>query len=144
VGRLGQAILTFFSWWSFADFATASMESVPATYKSFSSLFLEKSPSIVSVSRFTWSFITSQEAQPRVATTIIIFNMLFVLAWPTLTSVMTGYTPVVDAFILDTENNFVRFAEFQLLAYIIHDASRIGQIDELPIPLVTAADNSGK
>ncbi|KAK4042024.1 hypothetical protein C8A01DRAFT_44913 [Parachaetomium inaequale] len=50
---------------------------------------------------------------------------------------MTGYTMKTDAYVKDTpgdDGNFIRFNQFEKVAYIIHDAWRIGLTGNLLVP----------
>ncbi|KAI8626410.1 hypothetical protein F5Y19DRAFT_222498 [Xylariaceae sp. FL1651] len=144
VGRCGQAILGFFSWRSFADYATVSMESVPITYTTFITLFLERSPLFISTLRLTWTFILIRGLKSKFVTVLMIINMLFVLAWPTLISLMSGYTPKTEAYVQDFNDNLIPYASLQSLAYIIHDGWRINLDGDYPVPSGSAPDGFGQ
>jgi hypothetical protein len=66
--------------------------------------------------------------------TVVVFTILslaLIVSFPTLASAMTGYTMKTDAYVKDTpgdDGNFIRFSQFEKVAYIIHDAWRIGRI----------------
>lgn len=130
VGRLGQGVLALVSWRTFADYATMSMETTPMTYSTFLALFLETGPSFMSNYRLARDLTLYRRLRSRVWSVWIVLCILFVLAWPTLTASMSGYTPVIRAYVEDVNTNFVRFSEFQPLSYIIHDGSRIGLTDK--------------
>ncbi|KAI1290582.1 hypothetical protein F5Y03DRAFT_378179 [Xylaria venustula] len=135
IGRVGQGILAYFSWHSFADYATVSMETTPITYTTFIILFLESDPSFKSICQLLRDFLQHRRLSSKVSTAWVIISMLFVLAWPTLISAMSGYSPETGAYVQDINGNFVPYNEFRLLSYVIHDGSRINLTDDYHIPL---------
>ena len=57
----------------------------------------------------------------------MVTTMVFTLAFPTFASAMTGYTSIVEAYILDRQNNWIGFVKFVQVLYTVHDGNRIGQ-----------------
>lgn len=55
----------------------------------------------------------------------MITTMMFILAFPTFGSAMTGYKANVEAFIKDSTGSYVPFTKFTFLYYTIHDGDRI-------------------
>ena len=94
---------------------------------------MKDEPSFWDIVRFTRDSRKRNGLQSRLAVMFIIFSMVFVLAFPTLASAMTGYTSKVGAFVKDTDENFIQFSQFKLLAYVIHDGWRIGLEGDYPI-----------
>ncbi|KAJ3560864.1 hypothetical protein NPX13_g9159 [Xylaria arbuscula] len=135
VGRVGQGILAYFSWHTFADYATISMETTPMTYSTFTILFTEKSPAFTSLCQLLVEVTRYRRLRSKRATAWVIMSMLFVLAWPTLIAAMTGYTPEIAAYVKDIEENLVPYHEFRLISYIIHDGERINLTGDYPVPL---------
>ncbi|GAW21840.1 hypothetical protein ANO14919_113660 [Xylariales sp. No.14919] len=125
VGRLGQAILGYVSWCTFADYATISMETTPMTYAMFVILFTEGGPKVTSIYRLARDVVRYHRPRSRVSVAWVIFSMLFVLAWPTIISSMSGYTPEMWSYVRDISDNLVPYNEFELLVYIIHDGDRV-------------------
>ncbi|KAI0814071.1 hypothetical protein GGR55DRAFT_633933 [Xylaria sp. FL0064] len=134
IGRAGQGILAYYSWRTFADYATVSMETAPITYTSFIILFMESGPSLKSIFQLLRDFLAYRRLKSKVAATWIILSMLFVLAWPTLIAALSGYSPNTGAYVKDVDGNFVPYNEFRLLSYIIHDGKRINLTDDYTIP----------
>ncbi|KAI0543541.1 hypothetical protein F4679DRAFT_568346 [Xylaria curta] len=134
VGRIGQGILAFFSWRTFADYATVSMETNPVTYKTFTALFMESGPSLMSICRSLRDFVVYRRLKSRASTAWVILCMLFVLAWPTFIAAMSGYTPKAGAYVRDVNENFVPYNEFRLLSYMIRDGERINLTADYPVP----------
>ncbi|KAI1118895.1 hypothetical protein F5Y14DRAFT_398091 [Nemania sp. NC0429] len=133
IGRAGQGILAYFSWSTFADYATVSMDTTPMTYTTFTTLFIEHGPSFTSAYRLIRDFMLYRRLKSKIATTWIILSILFVFAWPTLVAAMSGYSPETGAYVTDIKGNFVPYNEFQLLAYVIHDGNRINLTTSFPV-----------
>ncbi|KAI0527841.1 hypothetical protein F5B22DRAFT_582550 [Xylaria bambusicola] len=135
IGRLGQSILAYFAYSTFADYATLSMETAPITYTTFIILFIESGPTFMSVYRLIRDFMLYRRLRSTILTIWAIFSMLFILTWPTLIAAMSGYSPEVGAYVkdIDTEN-LVKYNEFRLLAYIIHDGERINLTTDYQLP----------
>jgi hypothetical protein len=125
VGRAGQAVLAFYSWKSFAVYVRSSMETAPVAYDTFFTVFLEEEPSFRSTIRVIRDFTCRRGLRSKLAMVSIITAMIYVLAWPTLASAMTGYTSASGAFVIDTAQNLISFSSFVPVAYIIHDGWRI-------------------
>lgn len=62
----------------------------------------------------------------------IILSTLFVVAFPTLVSAMTGYAPVTEAFLKDRDGQLVPLMSYRSVIYIVHDADRV----DLKSPLI--------
>lgn len=54
-------------------------------------------------------------------------TMIFIFAFPTLVSAMSGYDANVAAHIRDQKGNFISFQSFSRLLYIVHDGWRINR-----------------
>ncbi|RYC58451.1 hypothetical protein CHU98_g7765 [Xylaria longipes] len=140
VGRVGQSILAFFLWQSIANYVTVSMETKPTTYAVFFILFLHDGPSFLSICRLLQNFVRYRGLRSKLSTAWILLSMIFVLAWPTLISAMSGYTPETDAYAQDIDGNLVKFTEFRLLNYVIHDGWRIGLDGDYPVTATRPSD----
>lgn len=53
--------------------------------------------------------------------------MLFILAFPTIVSAMSGYDSNVASYLPDRNDNLIRFDNFSRVLYVIHDGWRINQ-----------------
>ena len=56
-------------------------------------------------------------------------TMLFILAFPTLVSAMSGYDSNVASRIEDGEDNLIPFNKYSRALYVVHDGSRINLTD---------------
>lgn len=57
----------------------------------------------------------------------MVFTMIFIVAFPTIVSAMSGYDSNVDSYMPDLDDNFFRFGNFSRVLYVIHDGWRINQ-----------------
>ncbi|ORY54948.1 uncharacterized protein BCR38DRAFT_310813, partial [Pseudomassariella vexata] len=122
VGRFGQTILAYVSWRTFADYISTSMAHSPITYRTFWIVFIQNEPGLTSIFRLMRDSIKYRRLELVVAMLFMVATMVFLLAWPTLASAMTGYTTANEAYIksLDDENT-IKFSYLKPLSYVIHD-----------------------
>ncbi|KAI1779343.1 hypothetical protein F4818DRAFT_247220 [Hypoxylon cercidicola] len=144
IGRGGQAVLAFISWRVFADYVMTSMEFAPVTYAVFSIIYLQDEPSILSTIRIARAFISGRELKSKPSMVFMILSMLFLIGWPTFASAMTGYTTIVEAFVPDYDGNYVPYADFQAIAYIIHDGERVNLTEDYAIPFLVRGESDGE
>jgi hypothetical protein len=68
----------------------------------------------------------------KAAMTFMVSSMIYIFSFPTLASAATGYTASIKAYVPDRRNsNYIRFDQFALLLYIVHDGERINQNSDL-------------
>jgi len=72
----------------------------------------------------------------------IVFTMIFILTFPTLASSMTGYSVTNVAFVQSSDNNLIRFSDFQAVAYVIHDGPRINLTPDFMVTYDMTTDYS--
>jgi hypothetical protein len=60
----------------------------------------------------------------------MVSTMIFICAFPTLGSAMTGYSANVKAFVKVTDDNLVAFDTFRRASFVIHDGRRVNQTDD--------------
>lgn len=78
-----------------------------------------------------------------IAMIFMVVTMLFVLAWPTIASAMTGYDSNNVAFVKIRDGSLIRFNSFSPLLYTIHDGSRLdGLTDEYLVPCCSDSGQS--
>ena len=101
-----------------------SMEHAPVSYGTFEAITLQHGSS-TALMKLAQGFTFNKGLRAKVVIGWIIISAIFVLAFPTLTSAMSGYTANGEAYI-NINNNFVIFSNFVLVRYIIHDGWRVG------------------
>lgn len=100
---------------------------------------MQDSISVLGVMGIIRDFVARRRLKSILAMVFMVATMLFVLAWPTVASAMTGYDSNNVAFIKIRDGSLIRFSSFEPLLYIIHDGSRIdGLADEYLVPCCTA------
>lgn len=103
------------------------MEVEPVTFRTFRAIFIHNEASVFAIFGLIKDFGFRLRLHSRVAMVFMITTMIFILAFPTLGSAMTGYTSNVQSFVPDQDRNLVQFSSFERALYIIHDGWRINQ-----------------
>lgn len=107
------------------------METNPITYGSFRTIFLERSPALLSTTQIIRDFLVRKALHSKLAMYFIATTMIFALAFPTMAGAMTGYTQSLNPFVPNHENsNLVHFDQFDRVKYVIHDGQRVGLTTE--------------
>ncbi|KAM7215732.1 hypothetical protein V8F06_008842 [Rhypophila decipiens] len=121
VGRIGQMIMAFFEW------------------RALSSYYQCAIPAFGGLGMFQ-DAVVKAERRSKLTAIFIILSMLFIIAFPTLASAMTGYRPNAKAFVVDNTGVLIPFESLSLAAYVIHDGSRIGFKDGQVIPFTKTVE----
>jgi hypothetical protein len=103
------------------------MEDRPVSYQLFREIFIARDASVSSICRTIKSFIWQRRLRSNAAMVFMTATMVLILAFPTLTSAMSGYDSNVASRVQDGENNLVPFDAYSRVLYVIHDGWRIGQ-----------------
>jgi hypothetical protein len=103
------------------------MDTQPVTYQLFRTIFIENDASILSTYRTIKSFISERRLRSNIAMIFMVATMIFILAFPTLISAMSGYDFNTESRVEDRDGNFIPFSNFSRVLYVIHDGWRIGQ-----------------
>ena len=100
------------------------MDTKPVTYDTFWEFFMREEAAFIDVVRIVRDFSTRQGLRSRAAMVFIVASMIFVLAFPTLASAMTGYTQNSVAFVNET-TGLSPFSKYRPVLYVVHDGERI-------------------
>jgi hypothetical protein len=103
------------------------MDTQPVTYQLFRTIFIENDASILSTYRTIKSFIWQRRLRSNLAMIFMAATMIFILAFPTLISAMSGYDFNTESQVRDRNGNFVPFSNYSRVLYVIHDGWRIDQ-----------------
>ncbi|KAK0721579.1 hypothetical protein B0T26DRAFT_644373 [Lasiosphaeria miniovina] len=141
VGRLGQAIMAYFSWKVFADYVTTSMAASPTTYSTYWIIYLCQEPSVASCLRLMRDFWRRRVLKSKPAMAFILLEIAYLLSFPTLVGAMTGYTTANQSFVTGVDSSLIPFSDFSEIQFIIYDGSRIGLLDNY---MVTYFRRKGK
>jgi hypothetical protein len=117
------------------------MEDEPVTYQLFRTVFFENEASLLSTLRTIRSFIWQRKLRSKMAMAFIVTTMIFIVAFPTITSAMSGYDSNVAPYMPDLDGNMILFSNFSRVLYVIHDGWRINQTGDYWITDTTL--NSG-
>lgn len=135
IGRLGQTILVLFSWKAFSLHIMASMNrQIPVTYDTFWTFFMAHEVSFGTIWACIRDFASGRSLRCKTTRLFIVLTMMFVMAWPTLASAMTGYNSNNTAFFKTKDGTFVAFSALQPVLYVVHDGSRVGLGDDYVVP----------
>ena len=118
-------MLAFYSYRAFATYVRSCMESGPVTYGTFFSIFLGNEASLYSTAGMVRDFARRRSLRSKAAMVLMPLSMLYVLAWPTFASAMTGYTTASAAFVTDRQGNLISYDTFLPVAYVIRDGWRV-------------------
>lgn len=127
VGRGGQAFLVFIAYAVFTKSLMRFMENSPVSYGTFEALTFQTT-SISSVFRLLRDFYTNATIRAKVAVFWIVLASLWVAAFPTFASAMSGYSPNIGEYITDHDQSLILWRDFQSIFYIIHDGWRIPEL----------------
>jgi hypothetical protein len=118
-------VLVFCTWKAFSAYVRNSMHRHPVTYSTFWTAFMDDQPSIYSTLRLMRDGALRGVGQSKAAMAFFAAAMLFVLAFPTMASTMTGYRANTGAFVTDNKNNLMAVDSFVPVLYVVHDGQRI-------------------
>ena len=111
------------------------MENEPVTYQVFRTIFIEHDASLLSTYRTIQSFVWQRRLRSKVTMVFMAATMVFIVAFPTLMSAMSGYDSNVASRIQDRDGNLISFRDFERPIYVVHDGSRVNLTDDY---LITA------
>lgn len=129
--------MAIISWREFARYLTVCMETEPVTYRVFRTVFIESDVSVFSTYQTIKSLISQRRLRSKTAMVFMAATMVFILAFPTLMSAMSGYDANVGSRILDRDDNLIPFSNYSRAIYKIHDGSRINQTNDYWVSLDT-------
>lgn len=116
--------MAFISLQVFARYITACMRVAPVSYQTFYTIFVQKDASIFGIWDLTRDFCFRLPLSSRAAMVFMVTTMIFILAFPTMTGAMTGYSNNVSGFV-EYGSSWVPFSNFTGFQFVIWDASRI-------------------
>ncbi len=94
------------------------------SYGTFEAVTLQNG-SLTACLKLSRDLLKNKTAQARVTVVWMIISAVFVLAFPTIISAMTGYSVNIQSFVQVDNGNLVQYSKFTLIRYIVHDADRI-------------------
>ncbi|KAF5559650.1 hypothetical protein FNAPI_4634 [Fusarium napiforme] len=124
VGRGGQTVMAFVSWRVFVQYLQLSLVTKPASYSTVWLIKIQQDNSALATWKLVSGFFKVGLAS-KMAMCFMIWTALFILAFPTFVSSMTGYKPYNKAYVNSTAGNLVQFSEVPPVAYLIKDGDRV-------------------
>lgn len=101
------------------------------TYQVFRTIFIENDASVLSTCRTIRSFIWQRRLRSKVAMAFMTATMVFILAFPTLMSAMSGYDSNVSSRIPDRNDNLVPFDDFSRALYFVENGEKLNRSNNL-------------
>jgi hypothetical protein len=112
-------------------------KSRPVSYETFWAVFLHQEASPAKIYRLMTDASLYRVLRYKTVAVFTVLSLFLTMAFPTLASAMTGYVAQTAAYIKDSpgsDGNYILFSEFDLVAYVIHDAWRINMTEDLLVP----------
>lgn len=124
VGRGGQVLLTYVAYRVFTKSLARAMEGSQVSYHTFAAFAFEPG-TVTGMFMLAKDFASNRSLRSKMIVSWVLVATLYIVAFPTLSSAMTGYTSIVAAYLEDKSQNQVRWELFRRVYYIIEDADRI-------------------
>lgn len=124
VGRGGQVLLTYVAYRVFTKSLGRAMEGSQVSYHTFAAFAFEPG-TVTGVFMLARDFASNRSLRSKMIVSWALVSTLYIVAFPTLSSAMTGYTSVMEAYLEDKSQNLVRWELFREVVYSIEDADRI-------------------
>jgi hypothetical protein len=118
------------------------MEEQSIPLRTFEAVALQDS-TFVAFYKQTSTFLSMRNWRHKLRIFWIILSTVFIVAFPTLASAMTGYAPLTDPFVRGQGGQLVPLSSYLDVIYIIHDAERLGLASSLVLTNIPS-DNASK
>jgi hypothetical protein len=126
--------MSLIAWRVFTEYLEVSIATEPATFTTIWLVRFYQDASFLSTIRLFTQFFHRGLAS-KAATWIMVTTLSFILAFPTIASSMTGYTPLNEAYMTSSDEKLFPFNAVRLVAYVIHDGSRASEFtDNYTVP----------
>lgn len=108
------------------------MESTPISYGTYKTVFLGDVISLGGFTGLVREFLVFRRLPSTVGMIWMIASAIFLVAFPTLVSAMSGYNSNNKPFILDAGNNYMDYEKLFLIDYVVYNSSRLNLNAMLP------------
>jgi hypothetical protein len=105
------------------------MTLAPIAIPTYKRMFLQSEPTLLSTLSLIRDFIRYRALKSKLGMCWIVFSMLFIISFPTISGAMTSYSQNTLPFILDSEGKYVPYGSINTVDYVIYDAKRIPGLD---------------
>lgn len=134
--------MSYTAWKVLAMYIAVSLDQQPVRYSTFWVVFLQQEPSLATTYQLLRDSAFFRALRHKTVMVFTIFSIILVIFFPTAASAMTGYSPKTEAFIrAPDDGSLIKFGDFEPVAYIINDGSRINLTDTY---VVTWAGSASK
>lgn len=141
VGRGVQALLTYVAYRVFMKSLTRAMEGCPVPYHTFAAFAFEPGTA-AGMFMLAKNFASNRSIRSRMTVSWVLIATLYIVAFPTLSSAMTGYTSVMESYVEDKSVNLVPVSSYKQVDYIIEDGDRIPGFERrTPVVYGTGSDD---
>ncbi|KAF1962068.1 hypothetical protein CC80DRAFT_434807 [Byssothecium circinans] len=139
IGRGGQILLAYVNYRVFNEWLLYHMEIHLTSYKMYTAVAFQTN-TLTTLGVLGKEFLAFGKGSWKrffrwLAMLCMLISTLYVLAFPTLMSAMTGYIATSEAYIEDNDHNLVEFNKAVGVRYIIHDGARIGYNNPVVVTL---------
>lgn len=125
--------MAYFAWKAFTAYVSGSMQTEPVTFKTFQTVFLVKQPEAISILQLIKESYSRRGLPSHIAMVSMVISMLFILAFPTLSSAMTGYQQNVEPMVRDKNGDYTSLYNLYPTMFIIHDGRRVNLTKNYPV-----------
>lgn len=130
VGRGGQLLLGWVNYRVFNEWLVYHMEMHATSYKMYAAVAFETT-SVATLGVLGKEWLAFGERSWKrffrgLALLCMLISTLYVLAFPTLMSAMTGYITTYGAYVEDYDHNLIEWQKVFKVRYFIQDSARIG------------------
>lgn len=125
VGRGGQALLAGTSYVIFSKSLLRIMERKSVSYGTFEVLGFQTA-SATTIFKLMRDYLTNHGVRAKLSILWIILSSIYVVAFPTLASAMTGYSANSHAYVRDYSGALSLWSTYKQVQYIVNDGWRVG------------------
>ena len=140
VGRGGQVLLTYVAYGVFTKSLARAMEGPQVSYHTFAAFGFQPGTAAGAL-MLGKNFLSNRSLRSKRIVSWVLIATLYIVAFPTLSSAMTGYTSVMVAYLEDKSQNLVPWESYHAIAGIIEDSDRVDPNFKRPTPVILLAGN---
>lgn len=134
-----QGILALVAYKVTTKSLTLSMEHISVPVRTFEAIALQDS-TFTAFFKQVGNFLSIKGWGHKIRILWIIISTLFIVAFPSLASAMTGYAPLTKPFVQGKDGLQFPLTSYRQVIYVVHDADRLGL--QSPLILTSVPKNS--
>ena len=132
IGRGLQAVLAIITYKVSAKVLSEMMESTTVSYQTFEAVAFV-SPTLAKTGNLAAEMLMNRTLQARMTMFLLFLSSAFVLAFPTLTSAMSGYSNNMIARFQTLDGQTVSWSDVHVVQFTIDNGTRLGTPGSVPI-----------